>query len=181
MKIRKLLAMILLFAMPVFAVAQGHGQGKGKAQGQGQGQQKIKGKGSGNKEKMAGQGEYKGKQGTYKVKRSVATGGKTTGVRRHGPPSWAPAHGYRANKHAYFPDYYTYYDPNRGYVYWNNNTWVTSRTIPSFLTTVNLGKARIQVLNDLNLSTRPESNYSTYMRLYPANRVDITVPVPTVR
>ena len=31
------------------------------------------------------------------------------------PPSWAEAHGYLNNTHVYFPDYYVFYDPARGY------------------------------------------------------------------
>jgi hypothetical protein len=30
------------------------------------------------------------------------------GKKRNGPPSWAPAHGYRAKNHVYFRDYYTF-------------------------------------------------------------------------
>jgi hypothetical protein len=98
-----------------------------------------------------------------------------------GPPDWAPAHGYRRDRHVYFQDYYTFYDPNRGYVYWQGDRWVNSPTVPVFLDRVDLGKARIQVLNDLDLSVRPEERYQTYQQLYPAERVEVTVPVPTVR
>src|SRR5690606_20180022 len=77
--------------------------------------------------------------------------------KRNGPPSWAPAHGYRAKSHVYFRDYYTFYDPYRGgYVYRHNNGWRFSRSVPAFLVNVDLGRARVQYLTDVPLNQRPE-------------------------
>ena len=115
-------------------------------------------------------------QGKGKHKKNKAH--KSYRTKTLGPPPWAPAHGYRAKQHVYFPDYYTYYDPTRGYVYWNEGSWVVSRTVPSFLLNVDLGKARIQVLGDIGLSVHPELNYLEYQRLYPARGVEINVQIP---
>ncbi|MGV3697851.1 hypothetical protein [Flavobacterium sp.] len=59
------------------------------------------------------------------------------------PPSWAPAHGYRANtRHIYFPQYNMYYDMNRNsYLYLNGRNWTASATLPNIYVGVNLGRA----------------------------------------
>src|SRR5690606_38699247 len=98
-------------------------------------------------------------------------------VKRNGPPSWAPAHGYRAKHHVYFRDYYTFYDPYRaGYVYRTNNGWRFSRNIPSFMVGVDLGRDRIQLLTDLPLNRHPEQYYDRYAKRYPRDsRIDINI------
>ena len=49
-------------------------------------------------------------------------------------PAWAPAHHYDAKAYAYFPDYYTFYDPTRGgYLYWDKNNFSFSSKVPSFM------------------------------------------------
>ena len=98
--------------------------------------------------------------------------------RRQGPPSWAPAHGYRNDRHVYFQDYHTFYDPNRGYVYWQDGQWISSTTSPTFLNGVDLNTARVQVLQDVDLNTRPELQYRTYRNQFPARRVEVTIPIP---
>ncbi|HLT41227.1 MAG TPA: hypothetical protein VKZ95_00865 [Sphingobacteriaceae bacterium] len=88
--------------------------------------------------------------------------------KRKGPPAWAPAHGYRAKNHVYFRDYHTFYDPYRdGYVYRRNNKWIFSRNVPTFLVGVNLGSARINLIQDIPVNTRPEQYYSRYSSQYP--------------
>lgn len=130
----------------------------------------AQGKGNGNGN---GNGKYKHKK--TKVVRTVKHNGRKGG----GPPPWAPAHGYRAKQHVYFPDYYTFYDPNRnGYVYWNNDNWLFSQVLPAFLSSVDLGTARMQVLSDVPLTTRPETRYTVYRERYPAQQVAVVVPVP---
>lgn len=90
------------------------------------------------------------------------------GYHRGGPPPWAPAHGYRAKHHVYFRDYYTFYDPYRdGYVYWYEDDWVFSRSVPSFMADVDLGSARIQLMGDIPLSRRPEYYFDRYAGRYP--------------
>ena len=95
-------------------------------------------------------------------------------------PKWAEAQNYDASAHVYFPDYYTFYDPSRGgYLYWDNNNFSFSPTVPSFLEKVDLSKSRIQILKGLGLELHPEQNYPYYMNLYPANSAGNTkVPVP---
>lgn len=60
-----------------------------------------------------------------------------------GPPSWAPAYGYRANtRHIYFPQYNMYYDMDRSsYLYLNGGNWTVSATLPNIFVGVNLGRA----------------------------------------
>lgn len=94
-------------------------------------------------------------------------------------PTWASAHHYNARAHAYFPDYYTYYDANRkGYVYWSNGKYVFTPALPPFLEKVDLSKSRIQVLKGLSLDMHPERNYPRYMKMYPAEQGHNMVPVP---
>ncbi len=123
-----------------------------------------------------GKGHYKHKGGKGFKKEVRYDQGRRGG----GPPPWAPAHGYRAKNHVYFPDYYTFYDPRRnGYVYWNNNAWIFSPSVPSFLATVDLGRARVQVLGDIPLTSLPEPNFNKYYRLYPpSGTVNIHIPHP---
>ncbi|PSK90086.1 hypothetical protein [Taibaiella chishuiensis] len=132
---------------------------------------------------VAAQGRGHGYDKHHKEDKAYRKGyrkGYNTAARQNGPPAWAPAHGYRAKNHVYFPDYYTFYDPSRnGYVYWQNNAWLFSRTVPSFMASVDLGRARIQVLGDLPLATRPEPNFSRYYRMYPPGpSVNINIPHP---
>ncbi|RYD95226.1 MAG: hypothetical protein EOP54_16155 [Sphingobacteriales bacterium] len=90
---------------------------------------------------------------------------------RHGPPSWARAHRYNMSRHVYFPEYYTFYDANRGgYTYWGGNDWVFSTAVPSFLVNVNLGRARIQVMNDVPLGYAPQGYYGRYHKRFPVPR-----------
>ena len=96
-------------------------------------------------------------------------------------PPWAAAHKYDASAHVYFPDYYTYYDPNRGgYVFWNDGKYTFTPAVPPFLEKVDLSKSRIQILKGLSLDLHPEENYPYYMKQYPAdnNNNDGMVPVP---
>lgn len=60
-----------------------------------------------------------------------------------GPPSWAPAHGYRAKtRHIYFPQHNVYYDMNRGsYLYLNGRNWAVSASVPNIYVGVNFGRA----------------------------------------
>ena len=98
-------------------------------------------------------------------------------------PPWAAAHNYDATAHVYFPDYYTYYDPNRGgYVFWSNGKYTFTPALPPFLEKVDLGKSRIKILKGLSLDLQPEQNYPYYMQQYPAdgtiNNGMVPVPIP---
>jgi len=52
---------------------------------------------------------------------------------KKGPPSWAPAHGYRAKYHyRYYPSSHIYFDVGRGlYFYFNGVKWLKSPSIPA--------------------------------------------------
>ena len=110
-----------------------------------------------------------------KHKHSKAAKAKTAKV-----PNWASAHEYDATAHAYFPDYYTYYDPNRGgYVYWQNGSYTFTPSLPPFMKNADLSKSRVQILKGLSLDMHPEQNYPYYMKMYPAvDANDRKVPVP---
>ena len=83
-------------------------------------------------------------------------------------PSWAKAHRYTAKRHVYFRDYNVFYDARRqGYVYLHKNKWRFSKAVPSYLIGVDLNRARIQVLNDLAYTSRPELYHSRYAKRYP--------------
>ncbi len=85
-------------------------------------------------------------------------------------PNWAKAHRYTAKKHVYFRDYDLFYDARRqGYVYTHKNKWAFSKNIPSHLRKVDLNRARIQVLNDIPYTSRPEEHYGRYTKRYPRN------------
>ena len=86
---------------------------------------------------------------------------------KQGPPPWARAHGYNNRHHVYFADYHTFYDPYRGgYVYLDGGNWSFSAQIPSFMVNVNLGNARVRVLNTIPVTRRPEVFYYDYDRGY---------------
>lgn len=90
---------------------------------------------------------------------------------RHGPPAWARAHRYNMSRHVYFPEYYTFYDANRGgYTYWGGNDWVFTTSVPSFLVNVNLGRARIQVMSDVPLGYAPQGYFRRYHKRFPVPR-----------
>lgn len=153
MKLRTLTIGLMLALLPLFTFAQGKGHGHGK-------------------------GHYKHEN----VKGHRVDTYHGYGRKGGGPPPWAPAHGYRAKQHVYFPDYYTFYDPYRnGYVYWQNNSWAFSPTVPRFLANVDLGAARIQLLGDIPLTTHPEAYYNRYSQMYPARSVNISIPIPNHR
>jgi hypothetical protein len=120
---------------------------------------------------------------TSKKKGKKAPARKSVVKAKKTPPSWAPAKGYKATEPVYFPDYHAFYDPKRGYVYWNQSasTWTTSPQPPKFMSSVDMSKTRIQILKDLSLDLHPEANYPNYMKLYPAKRDYPDVPVPNQR
>lgn len=99
--------------------------------------------------------------------------------KRNGPPHWAQAHKYHSKHHVYFRDYYTFYDPYRGgYVYRQSNGWHFSRSIPTFLINVDLGRARVQFIDDIPLNQHPERYYSRYSKRYPRDtRVRLNISI----
>jgi hypothetical protein len=118
-------------------------------------------------------------QGQAKKPKKKAKAKPTAAVQKFNP-EWALKYGYTGKEPIYFPDYYAFYDPKRGYVFWNmqQNSWSTSLQPPSFMTNVYQPKTRIQILKGLSLDLHPERNYPNYMKLYPAKTSYPDVPVP---
>ncbi len=83
-------------------------------------------------------------------------GKKTT----KGPPSWAPAHGYRSNtRHIYFPDQNVYYDVQKSlYISFSGDNWQVSANLPSIFSGVDLS---IAVKVELDLSTDSPQKYNS--------------------
>jgi len=82
----------------------------------------------------------------------------------HGPPPWAPAHGYRAKyRYHYYPSSYVYYDLGRKlYFYYDGGNWQVSVSLP----------ARIHIDIDdyvtLEMNTgRPYDYHSEVVERYP--------------
>ncbi len=121
-------------------------------------------------------GADKGGRGKGKQKKV-----KNVKVKKLAPPAWGASKHYNGESHVYFPDYYTFYDPARGYVYWNNGYWVTSVTEPSFLSGVDLNTARIELLPNEALTERPELRYTTYAGQYPGRIIGVGIPIPPIK
>lgn len=126
-----------------------------------------------------GRGNQKQKHG--KVYHKQVSAGPKYKSRGGGPPPWAPAHGYRAKNHVFFPDYHLFYDARRGgYVYWQSGGWMFSPGLPSFMASVDLGRARLQLMGDIPLTKRPELYYSNYHSRFPARQMQINVNIPVI-
>lgn len=79
--------------------------------------------------------------------------------KKQGPPSWAPAHGYRAKvRQIYFPDYNMYYDLQKGvYIYLNKDSWQISVNLPTIFGRINLSNTpKVQ----LELNTDSPQRYN---------------------
>ena len=76
-----------------------------------------------------------------------------------GPPSWAPAHGYRDNtRHIYFPEQNVYYDLQEGlYISLSGDNWQVSASLPSIFSGVDLS---IVAKVELDLSTDSPQKYN---------------------
>lgn len=100
---------------------------------------------------------------------SVVTAGDTFAQNKKGPPSWAPAHGYRAKtRHVYFPQHNVYFDLHRGvYIYMSGRTWEVAAKLPSSFDSANLAiSAKIEL--DLDSDTPQEFNRDHRLRYAPA-------------
>lgn len=65
------------------------------------------------------------------------------GQRKHGPPHWAPAHGYNAEtRYVYFPQHNFYYDMHRRvYIFSDGPEWHMAPALPSVYAWINLGNS----------------------------------------
>lgn len=82
------------------------------------------------------------------------------GKEKNGPPSWAPAHGYRAKtRHVYFPEHNVYYDLKKEvYIYKEGSSWQIGVKLPSIYANVNLSKSSKV---ELELNTDSPQQYNT--------------------
>jgi len=97
-------------------------------------------------------------------------------------PKWAEAHEYKNDKFVYFPDYYLFYTPVRGYVYWSNNAWTSSQQMPAYVNDMNLIGARAEMLNKLPADAYPERDFPTYYKQYPAEPTPRSgIPTPPLK
>lgn len=105
-------------------------------------------------------------------------------VKRNGKvkekPKWAAAHHYNMREDVYFPDYYTFYDPEQGYYYYSDSKWQTSPDVPDFMSNVNLNTARMEVIKE-DIKTDPQKEYIMYRKRYPARKVDISIQEPPMQ
>ncbi len=82
----------------------------------------------------------------------------------HGPPPWAPAHGYRAKyMYLYYPDIQVYWDVSRHlYFFQENGRWTASVSLPSSLVIKNQYSVELEM--DLD---RPYLFHADVVRRYP--------------
>ena len=87
---------------------------------------------------------------------------------RTGPPSWAPAYGWRAkHQYYYYPSVGVYFDIGREvYFYFNGSRWVAAVRLPGGVT-VNV---RERVLLEMNTS-RPYLYYPDHVKKYPPGQL----------
>ncbi len=91
-------------------------------------------------------------------------------VKKHGPPPWAPAHGYRKNtRHVYFPAQQTYFDIDRGvYISLKGGKWEVSASIPLSLKGVDL---KVAAKIELDFSgENPQSLFGEHKKKYPKTK-----------
>jgi hypothetical protein len=74
--------------------------------------------------------------------------------KQHGPPAWAPAHGYRAKtRQVYFPEHNIYFDVKQGvYIFIEGNAWKVAAELPLSFGNIDL-KGSVKVELDLNTNT----------------------------
>ena len=113
------------------------------------------------------------RDGTTKVTTDNPTDGKTKIT--YPAPFWASARNYANDRPVYFPDYYMFYTPGRGYTYWQDGAWHTSESYPDFYSSVDWTSANMHILTDADLSLHAENEFPRYREQYPA------VQVPDVR
>ncbi len=85
-----------------------------------------------------------------------------------GPPSHAPAHGYRAkHQYRYYPSHAVYYDTARGlYFYLQSDNWQISASLPSKL------KVSLGSYVDMELeTTKPYVHYKEHVKQYPPGQM----------
>lgn len=81
------------------------------------------------------------------------------GKGKGGPPSWAPAHGYRAQtKHIYFPDGNFYFDLEKEvYIYLSGDNWKVDVNLPAIFAGIDLNSS-LRIELDLQTDTPQRYN-----------------------
>lgn len=81
--------------------------------------------------------------------------------KKHGPPDWAPAHGYRSqNRYVYFPQHNFYYDTHsRAYIYPDGPHWQMAPALPSIYAWIDLGHAKQVALDFYGDQPYRENHY----------------------
>lgn len=131
---KNILLIIVVVLIPTFAFSQkGHGANHGKHNNAG------------------------------RVNKIIVHNHYSTSIKRKGPPSWAPANGYR-HRYIYFPEHKCYYDNYNGfYIYRKGTVWVTSYYLPAFI--INIGSARKIELN-IDDVPNPQIYFEQHITLY---------------
>ncbi|MCC6838037.1 MAG: hypothetical protein IT234_05810 [Bacteroidia bacterium] len=84
-------------------------------------------------------------------------------VKRKGPPSWAPANGYR-HRYIFFPEHKCYYDNFNGiYIYRKGSIWVTSYQTPSFIFNISITR---KVELNIDGVSKPQIYFKQHVALY---------------
>jgi hypothetical protein len=73
------------------------------------------------------------------------------------PPAWYYPNRIQTVRYVFFPDYLIYYDLSmRMYIYFDNNSWIRVKTLPSRYRNLNLRKSRYRRIKEFygdNIST----------------------------
>jgi hypothetical protein len=96
-------------------------------------------------------------------------------------PQWAAEEHYSPVARAYFADYYSYYDPQRGgYIYWENGKSSFTPAASPYLENMNDKRSEVKLSKALSLDLQPELEYPYYMTQYPLvqGNGNSRVPVP---
>lgn len=98
-----------------------------------------------------------------------------------GIPVWAKEQQYHGRHYAYFPDYFTFFDPGKnGYTFWDGKAWIFSASVPEFLLNVDLGKARLVVMDKVSTRKAPYLYFDDYYKAYPPSFHKPGIIVPPV-
>jgi hypothetical protein len=89
----------------------------------------------------------------------------------HGPPPWAPAHGYRAKyRYLYYPEVQVYWDFSRGlYFYFDKGRWVAAASLPPSIVAAN--KFSVELEMDVD---RPYLFHNDVIKRYPPGQTGKT-------
>ena len=91
-------------------------------------------------------------------------------VRRNGPPSHAPAHGYHKKySYYYYPSSYVYYDANRGlYFYMEGSAWRSGSSLPSFIR-IDSGEVIVVKVD----TDKPYTLFNSHKHKYPPGQAKV--------